>query len=238
MKKFILLFGLLAASVTAIAHADDTAVQGALKRLGITQSQVTDSPVAGLKMVQTDKGILYITADGQHLLQGPMYDVSRTAPVNLTNQALVKQLDALQNQMIIYPAAHEKYVVTVFTDITCGYCHKLHEKMAQYNALGITIRYLAFPRQGPDSKTAKDMLSIWCTGDRRQSFDAAMGGNDIPAISCQTDISKHFQLGMQLGVNGTPAILLSNGTMIPGYQSPEDLLSLLSTQGNDNKKGG
>lgn len=112
--------------------------------------------------------MLYVTEDGKHLLQGPIYAVDGDTPVNVTNQILKGKLDALQDQMIVYKAAQEKHVITVFTDITCGYCHKLHEQMKDYNDLGITIRYLAFPRQGLNSPTEKDMQSIWCTANRKR----------------------------------------------------------------------
>jgi protein-disulfide isomerase len=102
------------------------------------------APVAGMKTVLTNSGVLYVTEDGKHIIQGPMYDVSGAQPVNVTNQLLMKNLNALEKEMIVYKAAQEKHVITVFTDITCGYCHKLHEEMKDYNALGITVRYLAF----------------------------------------------------------------------------------------------
>ena len=91
-----------------------------------------------------------------------MYDVSGAQPVNVTNQLLVGKLNALSNEMIVYKAPKEQHVITVFTDITCGYCHKLHEQMSDYNALGITVRYLAFPRQGLQSQAEQDMKAIWC----------------------------------------------------------------------------
>jgi sulfonate transport system ATP-binding protein len=150
MKKGFMLFTLLAA-FSGFAQADDAAIQQTLAKMGIKSSDIQPAPVAGMKTVLTNSGVLYITDDGKHIIQGPMYDVSGTAPVNVTNKMLLKQLNALEKEMIVYKAPQEKHVITVFTDITCGYCHKLHEQMADYNALGITVRYLAFPRQGLDS---------------------------------------------------------------------------------------
>ncbi len=99
------------------------------------------SPVNGLKTVLTDSGVLYASEDGKHILQGPLFDVSGKEPVNVTNQLLGSKMDALKDQMIVYKAPKEKHVITVFTDITCGYCHKLHQQMKEYNDLGITVRY-------------------------------------------------------------------------------------------------
>ena len=151
MKKGFMLFTLLAA-FSGFAQADDAAIQQTLAKMGIKSSDIQPAPVAGMKTVLTNSGVLYITDDGKHIIQGPMYDVSGTAPVNVTNKMLLKQLNALEKEMIVYKAPQEKHVITVFTDITCGYCHKLHEQMADYNALGITVRYLAFPRQGLESQ--------------------------------------------------------------------------------------
>lgn len=173
MKKGLMLLSLLVASVTGAAHADDAAIQKALGSLGIQQADVQPSPVSGLKTVLTDNGVLYVSEDGKHILQGPLYDVSGKEPVNVTNQLLTGKLEALKDQMIVYKAPKQKHVITVFTDITCGYCHKLHEQMKEYNDLGITVRYLAFPRQGLNSQAEKDMQSIWCTADKAKAFDQA-----------------------------------------------------------------
>ncbi|WP_411705061.1 bifunctional protein-disulfide isomerase/oxidoreductase DsbC [Edaphovirga cremea] len=230
MKKGFLLLTLLAASVTGAAHADDAAIQQALKSLGIQNAQIQSSPVAGLKTVLTESGVLYASEDGKHILQGPLYDVSGKQPVNVTNQLLVKNLEALKDEMIIYKAPQEKHVITVFTDITCGYCHKLHEQMKEYNALGITVRYLAFPRQGLDSQAEKDMQSIWCTADRNAAFDAALRGDAVSPATCKTSIARHFELGVQFGVSGTPAVVLQDGTMIPGYQPPKEMAAMLNAR--------
>lgn len=227
MKKGLMLLSLLVASVTGAAHADDAAIQKALGSLGIKQADVQPSPVAGLKTVLTEGGTLYVTEDGKHVLQGPLFDVSGGEPVNVTNQLLMTRLEALKDQMIVYKAAKEKHVITVFTDITCGYCHKLHEQMKEYNDLGITVRYLAFPRQGLESQAEKDMRSIWCTADRAKAFDAAMKGDAVSPATCKTDISQHYTLGVQFGINGTPAIVLKNGMVVPGYQGPKEMAAML-----------
>jgi thiol:disulfide interchange protein DsbC len=129
-------------------------------------------------------------------------------------------------------------VITVFTDITCGYCHKLHQQMKEYNDLGITVRYLAFPRQGLASQAEKDMKSIWCTADKAKAFDAAMKGDAISPATCKTDISKHYELGVQFGIQGTPAIILENGMMIPGYQGPKEMAAMLDAHQAATKAGG
>ncbi|EIS33873.1 DSBA-like thioredoxin domain protein [Yersinia pestis PY-54] len=233
-----MLLPMLMAALSGVANADDSAIQQTLKKLDIQQADIQPSPIPGISTVMTESGVLYISADGKHLLQGPLYDVSGDQPINVTNQALLKKLEALSSEMIVYKAPEEKHVITVFTDITCGYCRKLHEQMKDYNALGITVRYLAFPRQGLSSQAEKDMRSIWCMADRNKAFDDAMKNNDISPATCKTDISKHYQLGVQFGIQGTPAIVLQNGTIVPGYQGPKEMLQMLNAHQASLKAGG
>lgn len=238
MKKGLLAFSLLAATASGFAHADDASIKQTMARLGMQGAEVQPAPLAGMKTVLTDSGVFYISEDGKHLIQAPLYDISGDMPVNVTNQMLKGKLDALQDQMIVYKAAQEKHVITVFTDITCGYCRKLHEQMKDYNALGITVRYLAFPRQGPDSKAGKNMQSIWCVANRNKAFDDAMKGDDISPATCKVDINAHYQLGIQFGVDGTPAIVLEDGSVVPGYQEPKEISTMLNAHKASMKTGG
>ena len=155
MKKTVTTLALLVSAFSALAHADDSAIQQSLKKLGMQQAEIQPSPLPGIKTVMTESGVLYVTEDGKHMIQGPLYDVSGAQPVNVTNQLLEKKVAALAPEMIVYKAPKEQHVITVFTDITCGYCRKLHEQMADYNALGITVRYLAFPREGLHGQVEK-----------------------------------------------------------------------------------
>lgn len=230
MNKRYLLLTLLMSAIGGLAHADDAAIQQSLKKLGLQQTEIQPSPLPGMKTVLTESGVLYVTEDGKQFIQGPLYDVSGGQPVNATNKMLEKKVDALAGDMIVYKAPKEQHVITVFTDITCGYCRKLHNEMADYNALGITVRYLAFPREGLNGQVAKEMKSIWCTADRRKAFDAAMKGEEVSPVDCKTDISQQYKLGVLYGIQGTPAMLLENGMMIPGYQGPQELKQLLDSQ--------
>jgi len=226
MKKSLMMFTLLAAFSSAV-QADDAAIKQTLAKLGVQSTEIQPSPISGMKTVLTNSGVLYVTEDGKHMIQGPLYDVSGAQPINTTNSMLMTHLNALEKEMIVYKAANEKHVITVFTDITCGYCHKLHEQMADYNALGITVRYLAFPRQGMQSEAAYNMKAIWCAKDRNKAFDDAMAGKGVKAASCDIDIADQYALGVQFGVSGTPAIVLSNGYVVPGYQGPQEMKTFL-----------
>ncbi|OKP00008.1 bifunctional protein-disulfide isomerase/oxidoreductase DsbC [Xenorhabdus eapokensis] len=232
MKKIAFCFSLLLTAVVSNAFADESTINNTLSKMGIKAENITPSPLPGVSSILTEQGIIYVSDDGKYLLQGLLYDISGKIPKNISNQVLVKKLEALKKQMIIYKAPKEKHVVTVFTDITCGYCRKLHESMQEYNELGITVRYLAFPRHGLQHQSAKDMQSIWCSATPNKSLNAVFKGEQVsPIQECKTDIAKQYQLGLQFGVKGTPAIILKDGNMIGGYLSPKDLLAELEHYG-------
>ncbi|WP_092875675.1 bifunctional protein-disulfide isomerase/oxidoreductase DsbC [Izhakiella capsodis] len=230
MKKPYLLLSLLMAMTSGVAHADDAAILQSLHKLGLKQTEIQPSPLRGMKTVLSDSGVLYVSDDGKYFIQGPLYNVSGSQPVNVTNQLLDKKVEALKSDMIVYKAPKEQHVITVFTDITCGYCRKMHSQIADYNALGITVRYLAFPREGLGGEVEKEMKSIWCAADRNKVFDEAMKGAKPQPVSCNLDLARQYRLGILYGIQGTPAILLQNGTLIPGYQGPQALKTFLDSQ--------
>ena len=230
MKKGLLMFTLLAASLSGAAHADSAAIKQSLAKLDVQSTDIQPSPVSGMSTVLTDSGVLYVTDDGKHIIQGPMYDVSGAQPVNVTNQLLLGKLNALSNEMIVYKAPKEQHVITVFTDITCGYCHKLHEQMSDYNALGITVRYLAFPRQGLQSQAEQDMKAIWCAKDRNKVWHDWMVKNTTPhAAKCDDLVTaRNLAFGQPHQINGTPAIILENGRRVAGAVEAPALEEMLN----------
>lgn len=230
MKKRLLTTALF--SLSAAAFADDEKIKTALHPFGVSNMEISASPIAGLKTVVSDQGIFYATEDGQYFLQGSLVQITAQGPVDLSNAALIGKLDAMADKMIVYPAENEKYVVNIFTDITCPYCVRLHEQMAGYHKRGITVRYLAFPRAGAESKIAEQMEAIWTAEDKKAALDAgkAKGKTDLAPKKSQI-AAQQFTLGMQFGVAGTPAIVLSNGTLVEGYRTPDELLSILEESG-------
>jgi len=206
--------------------------------LGLTVLQVEETPIAGIALLTTSEGLFYASYDGEFFIQGKFYHLDKKV-TNLTENSLAKlRLENIQNfedDMIVYKAKNEKYVVTVFTDITCGYCRKMHEQMADYNARGITFRYLAYPRSGIKdqmgqlSQGFKDLRSVWCNEDNALALTKAKSGSSIAYRICESPIEAQFNFGRQVGVTGTPAIILSNGIMIPGYQPPAQLEAMLKT---------
>ncbi|MHA2939435.1 bifunctional protein-disulfide isomerase/oxidoreductase DsbC [Vibrio sp. RC27] len=211
-------------------------IKAKLASIGVMVSEVKPSEVDGLLELTTNQGVLFTTSDGEYFISGTLYHLSDDG--NLTNvlakrQAPInaKAIAEYRDDMIEYKADNEKYAVTVFTDITCGYCVKLHSQMSEYNALGITVRYLAFPRQGLNNEVANVMADIWCAEDPKKAMNDAKAHQKLPQPisdeACKSKVPNHYNLGHTLGVQGTPAIFLPDGSMLGGYLPPQTLLERL-----------
>ncbi|WP_144210829.1 bifunctional protein-disulfide isomerase/oxidoreductase DsbC [Shewanella donghaensis] len=200
--------------------------------LGVNVSSIESSPIDGLYQALTDRGILYVSPDGSKLLHGNMYDLNKGMQ-NLTEAALagprIEMMKPFEKDMLVYKAKNEKHVVTIFTDVDCGYCRKLHKEMDGYNDLGITVRYLAYPRAGIPSANADEMEAVWCAKDPLQAMTDAKTGGNVKAAKCDANIEEQYRLGASFGINGTPAIVLENGILVPGYQPPAALLNTIKT---------
>lgn len=201
-----------------------------INKLKLAVTSVTPAAVDGLYEVLTDRGIFYVSKNGQYLLQGNIYDLNNNME-NISEKSLVavrkKRLKAFEKDMIVYKAPQEQHVITVFTDSSCSFCRKLHAQMADYNKLGITVRYLAFPRGGLQSSAYHTMTSIWCADNQKQAMDNAKKGREIEPKTCTNTIQEQYELGLFFGVNGTPAIILEDGSLQPGYIPADRLLQLL-----------
>lgn len=230
MKKFFHPLIIVSALFTTHAYASDQQIITAIEKLGINQKdiQIIDTTIPNFKSVVTPGGILYMSADGKYLAQGPIYDMSGDTPKNLANTTNLALINKISNSAIVYPAKNEKYKIFIFTDPTCHYCQLLHKNLDQYLDEGISVHYLAFPREGLNSQAATDMQSIWSVADRKSAFENAYKGNKIsPATGMVSYVKMHFDAGRQIGVTGTPAIILPSGQLIGGYVPAKDLLNLL-----------
>ncbi|MBM3105373.1 bifunctional protein-disulfide isomerase/oxidoreductase DsbC [Pseudomonas sp. P66] len=226
------------ALVSTFAAATETAEQAIRKtlqtlELGLPVESVASSPLNGLYEVKLQGGrVLYASPDGQFVMQGYLYQIQDGKPVNLTEkterQAIAKTVNAIPAaEMVVYPAKGEtKSHITVFTDTTCPYCHKLHAEVPELNRRGIEVRYVAFPRQGLGSAGDEQLQAVWCSSDRKGALDKMIDGKEIKAAKCANPVSKQFQLGQSIGVNGTPAIVLEDGQVIPGYQPAPQVAKL------------
>ena len=230
-----LMLGLLLALVAGGTLAADPAeqkVQDAIKTLvpDARIDSITRSELPGFYEVVLGGQPLYVSADGRYLISGALWDIG--AKRNLTEARLAglrkSTLDAVgADQRIIYPASQPKHVITVFTDIDCGYCRRLHQQMAEYNNAGITVEYLFFPRAGIGSESYDKAVSVWCASDRNAALTKAKNGEPVENKTCTNPIASQFDLGHKVGVSGTPAVIDEDGTQIGGYLTPEQMIARL-----------
>ncbi|MBF0676985.1 MULTISPECIES: DsbC family protein [unclassified Pseudomonas] len=239
VSSFFAALALVAAAPLALAGDPDHAIRQSLTALqpDLPIESIAESPLKGIYQVQLKGGrVLYASESGEFLLQGYLYQIKDGAVSNLTEQAeaaaIAKQINALpRDEMVVFAPKQPKTHITVFTDTDCGYCQKLHSEVAELNRLGVEVRYVAFPRQGINSPTYQTMVNVWCAKDRQAAMTQAKSRKSVPAASCDNPVEKQYQLGQMIGVQGTPAIILANGQMIPGYQ-PAAQLAKVALQAN------
>ena len=192
------------------------------------------APVEGFYEVQVRGGpVLYVSADGNFFFDGSLYQVKRGQFADVRNLRL--DVDRRQtfatmptDSMIIFkPEGRTKAIINVFTDVDCGYCRKLHKEVPQLNAMGVEVRYLAYPRSGIPSVSYDKIATVWCSDNRKDSLTRSKNGDDDVISVCKDNpVAEHFALGGKLGVTGTPAIILMDGSMLPGYRSAADFARL------------
>lgn len=221
--------------MTAHADSDQTAdkIKAKLVESFPTHSpdSITKSPVNGLYEAVYGSQIIYITDDARYLIQGSVMDLDdgkkdiTEIAANRARKNLMVKVN--QQESISFGAEKPKYTVTVFTDIDCGYCRKLHNEMDQYASYGIKVNYLLFPRNGLQTASANKAVSVWCSADRHDALTRAKNGENVSAENCDNPVAEHFEVGRQMGVSGTPAILTADGDLMPGYLPAQQLAQRL-----------
>ena len=224
------------------AQSPGQVIESQLRKLdaNIPIESVTESPIPGVYKVMLKGGMaLYSSDNGQYFIRGDMLEVRGDQLVNLTdeiksrhNAQLLKSLKP-EDMVIFSPTGETKGVVYAFTDVDCGYCRKLHREIPELNQLGIELRYLAFPRGGEKSPAYGKMTNAWCSVDRQQALTDLKTGRPIGVAiqgdkaACSAVINHHYNLGIEMGINGTPAMILENGQVIPGYRPAADIAKLI-----------
>ncbi len=207
-----------------------------LKRLppGSKLEDLRPSPIAGLYEFSQGTDISYITVDGKFFIDGNIYDMDTRANLTeaLRSRARVALIGAVpESQMVIFSTDKPRYTITVFTDVDCMYCRKLHSEIAELNRLGVRVRYVFYPRTGPGTESWHKAEAVWCSPNRNEAFTQAKAGAtlDLTKICAATPVAREFELGQAIGVRGTPAIVTEAGDLIEGYMPPHDLLQQLKT---------
>jgi len=198
---------------------------------GTRADQLRASPIPGIYELTRGAEIAYVTTDGKYAITGDLYDLSANDDLTESHrrEARARLIAAVpESDMLIFGPTDPKYTVTVFTDVDCGYCRKLHSQMADYNRLGVRVRYLLYPRTGPNSSSWTKAEQVWCSNDRNEALTRAKLGQELPAKPCTNNpVARSYALGQEFGFDGTPAIVLANGELLPGYVPPDVLLKQL-----------
>lgn len=229
---YVVVFSFLVSPVFA-ADADLSRVKAALVKSfpDAANGSLRPSPVAGLYELVMGAQVYYVSTDGKHLFLGDMVEVrTRT---NLTEGARekisVQMLNEIsESDMIVLAPKETRHTITVFTDVDCSYCARLHLDVPELNRRGVKVRYLLYPRAGIGSETYRRSVAAWCAADRATAVGIAKSGGRLEMKTCTNPVERHYHLGERLGVSGTPTIYLENGRKIPGYVPPAQLLALIA----------
>ena len=198
-------------------------------------------PIVGFYQVKVESGpLLFVHASGDYLFDGDLLKIESGQIVNILDAQFTQERREIfanrttEDMIVFKPEGKTQAVLNVFTDVDCGYCRKLHREVSELNNLGIEVRYLAYPRAGIPSETYNKMATAWCAEDKQTAMTKIKAGESMPIQVCDNNpIEAHFKLGKRVGVTGTPAVILMDGTLIPGYQ-PAAMFAKLLGLGSDN----
>lgn len=234
MKNLFLVFAFIAFGI--FAEKDD--MQDLVNKInlilpdGIKVQDISFSDERNLYVINVgDIQPIYMLPDGEHVILGDIFNISEGEAQSTTEKDKdifrKNKLNISNLETIDFLAKKEKYSLTVFTDVDCGFCRKFHNEIDQYNNLGISIKYLAFPRAGIDSESYTKMVSAWCSDQADLSITLLKDNKSIPSNSCENSVAEQFELGRTLGITGTPALITQSGKLLPGYVPAQELLMLL-----------
>ena len=219
---------LLAVSLAVVAADDYSAIEDRIRTLAPRANSIaiSETPIEGILQVQIDGDIVYTSVDGKYMFQGRIIDLDTREDLTETSKAglrkeLIGHIDP--SGQITFSPEEPVYELMVFTDIDCGYCRKLHSQVDEYNKQGIAIHYMSFPRAGIGSRSYEKAVSVWCADDQQSAMTLAKLGSEPDLKQCDNPVAEQYQLGKDLGVTGTPALLTSSGQLIPGYVPPDQL---------------
>jgi thiol:disulfide interchange protein DsbC len=234
--RFVALLASTAVFTSALAAGDSAELEQVREKISgmfqtIEPESITNSQVDGWYTIQQGSIIAYVSGDGRYLLQGDLIDLDNS--VNLSEQSRTDARRELMstvsdNDVITFSPAEVKYSVSVFTDVECTYCRRLHSQINEYMAHGIEVRYLMYPRNGPASRAWSTAEDVWCAADRQNALTMAKSDQKFDTATCDSSmVQDHYVIGRDVGLSGTPAIVLDDGTLISGYVPPDQLAAQL-----------
>ena len=220
----------LAADDAELQHVRET-VSGMFS--GIEADDVFASEIDGWYTIRKGAIIAYISGDGRYLLQGDLIDLKNSTNLSekSRNGARAKMMSAVpQDELIVYTPETVRHTVSVFTDIDCSFCRRLHSQLDDYMAEGIEIRYFLYPRNGPTSESWVKAQNVWCADNRNEALTLAKLDKTFPMHECDSSVvSSHYAIGQDVGLRGTPAIVLEDGTLFSGYLPAKQLTEAIAS---------
>jgi len=235
-RSFLVLITSVCMFSAALALADEKTDIANIKETfskvlpGSNPESIKQSVLPGVYEVVYGAQILYMSGDGKYVIQGDLIDLAKrenlTESTRKINRAkLVKNIK--DGTTVIFEPKEVKHTITVFTDIDCGYCRKLHREMQDYLDAGIRVRYLAYPRSGVNTDSYYKAVTVWCSGDKNDAMTESKAGTKLPRKDCVNPVEEHMKMADQFGVTGTPTIVFENGEVVPGYVPAERLTKIL-----------
>jgi thiol:disulfide interchange protein DsbC len=231
MKKlslFLLISSLLTAFTVSAEPGDVEKLKQALaiSMPSVKPTKISETPVSGLFEVVVGSQVVYMSVDARYMIEGDLYDLKTKQNISEASKSVIRKaaIDELGSaNMLVYKPENVKNTITVITDIDCPYCRRLHSEIPDYMKNDVEVRYIFMPLKG--AADLKKTISVWCADDQQAALNVAKAGGDVQDKTCKNPIKAHLQLAQDLGVRGTPAIVLESGEMLPGYVPVDKLLA-------------
>jgi thiol:disulfide interchange protein DsbC len=222
-----------APAATSTVTAADPRVAIAAKMQGVKAEDLHATPIPGIYELLRGTDAAYVSTDGKYAILGDLYETGTNNDLteNRRRDQRLKMLATIpEAQMVVFGPENAKHTITVFTDMDCAYCRKLHSQINDYNKLGIRVRYIAYPRSGPNTSSWTKAEQVWCSADRKTALTEAKLGKALPGKICPNNpVAKEYELGQEFNLQGTPTLILGNGAMVAGYLAPSDLVQELKS---------
>lgn len=236
MMRIVLAVILVTTGIGKLLAAEDKTEVDNIKRYvaqmvpNAVPDAIVPAPMPGFYEVLMGAQVLYVSNDGKFMIEGDVFDLATRQNLTDTRRAVgrLKAVNAIDEaSMIVFTPKTVKHTITVFTDIDCGYCRKLHREMNDYLERGIRVRYLAYPRSGVNTPSYFKAVGVWCADDRKAALTAAKAGGKVEEKKCKNPVDQHLAAGEVVGVNGTPTLVLENGMVVPGYVNAPQLVQMI-----------
>lgn len=236
-RQSLVLIILMLTTLSAAADGLSAPQRAAIaSRFGVAPADIKPAPIAGWYQIHAGSDVAYVSADGRYLFKGELVDTQKRVNLTQETQQQLRRnlLDTVTDKStIVYAPAQPKHVLTVFTDLDCGYCRRLHQAMPQLLNAGIEVRYLFYPRAGEGSAAWRKAEAIWCSSDRKASLDKGFSGQPLGQPQCDAEarIRRDYRLAHEIGATGTPTIIMESGRIIHGLPPISALIEAVKTQG-------